>query len=173
MSDFSIQPMNREAALAILYWQYSGEYAIYNLSTEHAEAEIRFFVDPDNHYYAIHTLADGLIGFCCFGHDAQVPGGDYSRDYGDNYGGDHEVEVLDIGLGMRPDLTGQGKGNAFLRAILLFAQQTFAPQLFRATIASFNARSQRLFARHGFQEKARFMSGHTQPHEFVIVTRPA
>lgn len=161
MNDFTIQPMTREVAQAILSWQYSGEYAIYNLTSEYTEADVAPFLDPDNHYYAIHTPAAELVGFCCFGRDAQVPGGDYS------------TEALDVGLGMRPDWTGQGRGRLFLAAILAFAQQTFAPQLFRATIASFNVRSQRLFARHGFQEQTRFISGHAQRHEFVIVVRPA
>lgn len=165
MSHFVIKPMTAVDAQALLYWQYSGDYAIYSMSTEYAAADVHFFVDPRNRYYAIDRINDslgrGLGGFCCFGHDAQVPGGDYSE------------AALDIGLGMRPDLTGQGLGTLFLGTILDFARQTFAPQLFRATIASFNGRSRRVFAKQGFEERARFMSGHTQPHEFVIVIRPA
>jgi hypothetical protein len=43
----------------------------------------------------------GQIGFCCFGPDAQLRGGDY-----------HEP-ALDVGLGLRPDLVGKGLEVAF------------------------------------------------------------
>ena len=55
---------------------------------------------------------------CSFGIDAQVPGGDYS------------AQALDVGLGLRPDHTGQGLGVTFLGAILAFAQERYSPTNF-------------------------------------------
>ena len=100
-----------------------------------------------------------MIGFCCFGEDATVPGGTYAPD------------ALDIGLGIRPDLTSQGLGNGILSAILDFATRTYEPPAFRATIATFNIRSQRLFRRHHFAQESQFTAN--SGREFVIVRRPA
>ena len=53
--------------------------------------------DPTNRYHGV-TGEDHsqLIGFCCFGPDARVTGFAYDED------------SLDIGAGLRPDLTGRG-----------------------------------------------------------------
>ena len=47
---------------------------------------VRFFIDPQNRYYQIEDERGDFAAFCCFGWDAQVPGGDYSAD------------ALDVGL---------------------------------------------------------------------------
>ena len=59
---------------------------------------ITFFLAPKNGYLAVRDSEGALVGFCCFGFEGQVPGGDYS------------VDALDVGIGMRPELTGQGLG---------------------------------------------------------------
>ncbi len=65
-------------------------------------------------------------------------------------------EVLDVGVGMRPDMTGQGLGCRFVAAVLEFAAQKFAPRILRATIAGFNRRSARVFESLGFERMCRF-----------------
>src|SRR4051794_39830193 len=39
----------------------------------------------------------------------------------------HEDGVVEIGLGLRPDLTGRGLGGGFLEACLAFARERFHP----------------------------------------------
>jgi RimJ/RimL family protein N-acetyltransferase len=85
-----------------------------------------------------------MIGFCSFGSDGQVPGGDYSDD------------ALDIGVGMRPELTGQGKGADFFGAILGYALGTLNPELLRLTVAKFNLRALKLYENFGFEVKDEF-----------------
>ncbi len=67
---------------------------------------VKSFLEPRYAYHAAWRRDHGLAGFCCYGQDAQVPGGDYA------------APAIDVGLGMRPDLVGQGLGDEFLRSIL-------------------------------------------------------
>jgi hypothetical protein len=107
-------------------WQYIGPYALYNLSAEDEAAEVDFFLDPENGYFAILDDEGTLLGFCNFGADARVPGGDYSD------------EAVDIGMGMRPDLTGKGKGALYAAAVFDFAKTRYSEKRHRVTIAEFN-----------------------------------
>ncbi len=161
--DYTFTLVDKAVIQAILCWQYTGEYTLYNALLDPETADIdamsaEFFVNPHN-AYAAHDEAGILSGFCCFGVDAQVPGGDYISD------------ALDIGLGLRPDLTGQGLGASFLSAILALAQQEFDSLHLRATIALFNTRCQRIFVKNGFQPTQHFMSRSEPPLAFVVMER--
>lgn len=65
-----------------------------------------------------------------------------------------EDRTIDIGLGLRPDLTGKGLGLAFVEAGLAFARKRFAPRLF---VLSFNKRAIRIYERAGFTRVREFM----------------
>jgi RimJ/RimL family protein N-acetyltransferase len=114
-------------------------------------------INPQNGYFCIFAENEALVAFCCFGHDAQVPGGDYS------------APALDIGLGVRPDLTGQGRGLSFVEAVLGFAHHSFAPPTFRVTIADFNKRAQRVWEKAGFRPVQTFQRQYDDL-EFVVMT---
>jgi RimJ/RimL family protein N-acetyltransferase len=137
--EFAFQPMDEVSARAIHTWRHESPYDIYNANPEAADAFAEALLDPRFAYYAITSPRDDLVGYCCFGLDARVPGGNYVAD------------ALDVGLGMRPDLTGQGRGPGFFAAILDFARQTFAPRAFRLTVATFNQRALKVYERAGFR----------------------
>lgn len=150
--------MDKSSAREILTWRYEPPYDIYNEDPDKADPFVQALLDP---VYAYHTITDEhgeeLVGYCCFGADARVPGGDYSAD------------ALDVGLGMHPDLTGQGHGLAFFEAILDFARRTFAPQALRVTVAAFNQRAIRVYEKAGFEHEQAFQrSGDGM--EFVILS---
>ncbi len=67
------------------------------------------------------------------------------------------AEALDIGMGMRPDLTGQGKGSLYATAVFAFARNNYPYQLHRVTIAEFNDRAQQLCRQAGFVQNSRFV----------------
>ena len=61
-------------------------------------------------------------------------------------------DVLDYGLGLRPDLVGRGLGLDFFRAGLEFARERYRPRLIRLHVAAFNERAIKVYERAGFLE---------------------
>ncbi|MCU0522611.1 MAG: GNAT family N-acetyltransferase [Anaerolineae bacterium] len=138
-------PMDREAALDILTWRYPPPYDVYGLDVDPAQREgnVTYMVDPAKRFYAMRR-GELVVAFCSFGADAQVPGGEY--------GG----ESLDIGLGLRPELTGQGHGHIYVSAVVDFACEAFGPRSLRVTVAENNRRAFRVWRNAGFEPFARF-----------------
>ena len=153
-------PMDEKAARAISTWRYEPPYEIYSLDREDAEQVVGAFLNPEHAYHAIIDRTGDLVGYCCFGVEAQVPGGDYGNP------------ATDIGLGVRPDLTGQGLGATFVGAVLRLAQRDPAPAEFRVTVAEFNERALRVWKNAGFEPMQRFERT-LDGMPFVILTRGA
>lgn len=133
----SIHPISQQDADEIVTWRYEPPYAIYSLSRE----DLPVLLDPENRYFVVKDESSRRIGYCCFGDEARVPGGEYD---------DMEPFVVDVGVGMHPGLVGKGLGAAFVAAILHYATGEFNPGRFRVSIAAFNKRSQRTFIKLGF-----------------------
>lgn len=160
MPAVTIRPMSDAEAHAIVGWRYDPPYDVYGTGAEDPDA-VRSLLLPENAYYAILQHGD-LIGFCCFGHEAQVPGGDYRED------------AVDVGIGLRPELTGQGLGGQVLAAVLDVGRQTFGAGRFRATIAAWNRRSIRTFEKLGFKQTAMFRTeGNPASDTWVQLTSDA
>jgi RimJ/RimL family protein N-acetyltransferase len=140
---FTIKPMNKHDAEEICSWRYPVPYSMYDLTKDAIPA----LLNDENRYFSVYDGSGKLLGFCCFGEEARVPGGNYF---------DQDPGPLDVGLGMRPDKVGHGLGRLFIEAILAFAQNEFGMSKFRVSIASFNLRSQRAFIAQGFKEYIRF-----------------
>lgn len=156
--NLALSEMDETNARSILGWQYDGPYSFYNPNPSELERDLQTLTNPNNLYYAI-TKGDGiLVAYYCFGREAQVTGGDYS----DN--------ALDIGCGVRPDLTGRGFGHAVINAGLSFGLYKFAPRAFRAAVAVFNQRALRLCEKTGFSPLQTFRR-ETDEREFVIMIR--
>jgi RimJ/RimL family protein N-acetyltransferase len=154
----TVMPLTEEQIRTFVAWQYSGAYAMYNMSTEDMETQVRFFSDPENGYYAITDGQGELLGFCNFGADARVPGGQYM------------AEAIDIGMGMRPDLTGKGRGAQYAQAVFDFASSHYRERQQRVTIAEFNLRAQRLCRNFGFSQQSRFIR-ESDGKPFIIMVR--
>lgn len=143
-----IQPLNHAEALEICSWRYDGEYSFYDITDSPGVLEAL----TDGSYYSVKTVDDGeLIGFFCLGPHAQVPGGQIAGLYGGE-------DVIDVGIGMRPDLIGQGRGAAFLAAVIEFTVETFQPRRLRLSVATFNRRAIALYTKAGFRRLAAFDS---------------
>lgn len=139
---FVLKSMTEMAAREIAGWQYGGEYARYNTDPEDVEGAVRDFLDPSLDYWAVWHPDYGLAGFCCYGVEAHVPGGDYTES------------AIDVGLGLRPDLMGRGLGRWVLDAVMAERADEGLP--FRATVAAYTGRSRRLFEKAGFVEEHSF-----------------
>jgi [ribosomal protein S18]-alanine N-acetyltransferase len=157
----TIQPLTDAQIREFSGWQYDGPYALYNMTGENEAEQLAFFQNPANGYFAIVDEAGTLLGFCNFGADAQVPGGDYGDD------------AIDVGIGIRPDLTGQGRGAAYTQAVLAFAQAHYPGQALRVTIAAFNQRAQRVCEKHGFEVVDKFERAVDKRPFFIMIRRAA
>lgn len=155
----TFRPMTRAYAIEIAKWRYEEPYALNDPDPDGIPA----MLNPANAYHAMFSGAGDLIGFCCFGRDAQVPGGDYADE-----------RTLDVGEGMRPELTGKGGGNEFVASILDFARAEFSPAAFRVTVATVNERALRVWEKAGFARTHTFQ-GQTRRgrREFAQLIRRA
>ena len=157
--EFNVVTMSKKAAGEIASWKYPEPYIIYSLSP----LDIPFLENPSKRYFAVWDTADSLMGYCCFGEEARVMGGEYDEK---------DESVLDIGVGMCPERTGNGLGKFFVTAILRFALANYKSLRFRVTVAEFNVRSMRTFQSLNFVETVRF----NRPSDglaFVQLERPA
>jgi ribosomal-protein-alanine N-acetyltransferase len=140
--EYQVFPITAQDADDIATWKYPSPYDMYSLSVEF----IPTFLNPMNRYFIVRAREDNLVGFCCFGSEARVMGGDYMVD----------DSILDVGVGMRPDRVGKGEGRDFVEAVLSYATKRFKPVRFRVTIAEFNQRSLKTFRSLGFNQTHRF-----------------
>lgn len=155
---FTFRKMDEVCAREIIGWQYEPPYDIYNCSPNEVDDHIQWLLTPQYRYFSVWDDAEKLIGFCCFGEDARVPGGDYTAD------------ALDIGWGLKPDRTGQGFGVRFIEAIFDIARRHFSPLAFRVTVAAFNQRSVRVCEKVGFHPVQRFEKTDTHD-QFIVLKR--
>src|SRR5579875_3552421 len=157
--------MNEADARTIQTWQYDEPYAIYSYAP--SEDGLIEMLDRRSPYYAVRDEQDELIGFFCFGTSARVWHNDVPALYS-------EDQTIDIGLGMRPDLTGKGLGLAFVQAGLAFAKEQFAPRHFRLFVLPFNKRAIRVYEQAGFVRTGIYMQKYEDGERpFVEMCREA
>jgi RimJ/RimL family protein N-acetyltransferase len=160
-------PMTEDDARAIRAWRYPAPYDTYNMG-DSAEA-MREMLDRRSPFFAVRDESDELIGYVCFGTAATVGDVGEPRLF-------VEEGALYFGLGMHPDLTGQGKGLGlmFVRAGLDFARERFAPVSFRLYALAWNERAIRVYERADFQRVGvRHVSNRHGELDFVEMRRPA
>jgi [ribosomal protein S18]-alanine N-acetyltransferase len=134
-------------AEAIATWRYPGRDSTYDVGE---------VVTPQRGFWAVDHEAE-LAGYCCFGHEARVPGVE------------EEADTLDVGYGMRPDLVGHGRGREFVAAILAFGVSSFEPRLLRVLVLSWNERSRKVAAASGFDAAGVVTSAEG---DFLVLTKP-
>jgi len=149
-----VEEWNEAYAHEVATWHYEPPWDFYDMASDPADAaEMR---DPAKaeQYRAL------------FGENARLDAFWYFDWHGD---------VVEVGIGLRPDLTGRGLGESFLRAQLEYAAEQWHPATFRLFVAAWNERAIRLYERLGFREVAREMR-HFElvgDHEFIRMERPA
>lgn len=156
-----IRPATDSDVRQFAQWRYEPPYGAYDIAMEQ-QAAIDYFLREDVRCHVLIDKAD-LVGFCTFGQDAQVPGGDYEDD------------LLDIGLGMRPDHTNSGRGREYVEAVVDYALECFGTGGLRVTIAEGNRRAIKVWAAAEFLESSRFETDREilNSHDWVILQRDA
>ncbi|MBW4664300.1 MAG: GNAT family N-acetyltransferase [Chroococcus sp. CMT-3BRIN-NPC107] len=153
---FNFHLIDTNSVSAIVNWRYEPPYDLYNYLEE--DATLQYFLNPQNNFYKIVNENGDLVGYCSFGQDGQVSGGDYRYD------------ALDIGMRIRPDLAGQGKGIEYANAVLGFTENLLKPKAFRVTIAAFNRRALRLWQKLEFEPQQSF-ERKSDGMQFIILVR--
>ncbi|MEO8355479.1 MAG: GNAT family N-acetyltransferase [Chloroflexota bacterium] len=153
----SYWPTDEASAREFLQWKYEPPYAIYNYLPQYLEEDLVYHLDPANNMYSIYREGE-LVGYCSFGQDGRVTGGDYGE------------QALDIGLMIKPELTGQGLGSKFVKDVIRFARTQFKPNKLRVTILTTNLRAIRVWEKSGFQKTQTFKRERDEL-TFLIMTK--
>jgi RimJ/RimL family protein N-acetyltransferase len=143
-TSYSIYPINEENARSILNWRYDESLKFYNTNPSEIEETLQDFLNPENAYYSIFNNRNQLVAYCCFGADARVKGGNY------------DIEALDVGFGIRPNLSRRGITFRIINAVYDFAKSPKSTTLFRVTVAEFNQQAIRLYEKAGFKQVQKF-----------------
>ncbi|OZQ61046.1 hypothetical protein CA600_26320 [Paenibacillus sp. VTT E-133280] len=149
-----MEKLNADAARDILSWRYEQPYDFYN-NEQTPEAISEMLADS---YFSVFDDNKELVGFFCTGSSAQVPNESYTYSQG----------FIDIGLGMRPEFTGQGNGTLLFTAVLSQIDSMVGKSSKRLTVAKFNDRAIRLYEKKGFNREAEFAKGST---EFIVMIK--
>jgi [ribosomal protein S18]-alanine N-acetyltransferase len=151
MTDFVIRPMTAADARAIAAWRYPEPYSFYD-----AEADPPFLAE---------LLDPSQWGRRYFAADA-------AGELAGNFGFKLTDGVVEIGLSLRPDLTGQGLGRDFVEAGVEYAVSVLGATELALAVAAFNRRAITVYERAGFREVRRYAhETNGGVHEFVWMTR--
>jgi ribosomal-protein-alanine N-acetyltransferase len=150
----SIRQMTQSDAETIAGWHYEPPYSFYDATAD--ADDLRLLLDAgtrEGRSFSAFDDAGELVGFF-----------EYKPD------GDE----MEIGLGLRPDLTGRGLGREFVDAGLAYGRERFRPTRFRLAVATFNERAIRVYERAGF-ERVREYDHETNGgrHRFLEMAGPA
>lgn len=151
---YHFHPMDDADAGEISGWRYEPPYDFYDGDAD--PADLAELLDPkrrEDAYFSVRDEEGRLVGFFQFG---------------------EEDGVVDVGLGLRPDLTGRGLGSGFLSSGLEFARRRFAPGRFTLSVAAFNGRAIRVYERAGFRRGGVYThETNGAEHEFLSMRREA
>jgi ribosomal-protein-alanine N-acetyltransferase len=127
---FAFRPLSLDDVENLLAWRYDPPYQEYNPSNDPSdEAELRASVGTPTGLAAVEADTGELVGFL----ECRLAPG--------------EVE---IGLGLRPDLTGRGIGLPFTQAIVALVRETWDPARLTLDVLPWNERAAIVYERAGF-----------------------
>ena len=113
--ELTIEPATEETHRELASWRYPPPYDFY-------DGDVDPVLNPERYFGAFDEEGE-LVGFYYF---------------------EPKPPDLDYGLGLRPDLTGQGHG-------LEFARERYEPGRVYLHVAEFNERARRVYERAGFE----------------------
>ncbi|MBL1226320.1 GNAT family N-acetyltransferase [Enterococcus sp. BWR-S5] len=134
-----IQLMTQETAMIIAdQWTYEEPYSFYDASAD--EEDYQELIDPlqrDNQYYEMWKN-DELFGYFVILLNNPT--------------------TVELGLGLKPELTGKGFGQSFISEIMDFTAAKF-PEISKIelSVAAFNQRAIKTYLAVGFTESHHFL----------------
>jgi [ribosomal protein S18]-alanine N-acetyltransferase len=124
----TIQPASEATFRAMETWRYVPPYDFY-------DGDVEPVLNPERFFEAVDE-------------EGELVGHYYFEEKGD---------ALEIGLGLRPDLTRQGLGLEFFRAGVEFGRERFRAERIILAVAAFNERAVKVYERGGFRITGRHM----------------
>jgi ribosomal-protein-alanine N-acetyltransferase len=130
--------MSQAEAEEIAYnWHYEGKYSFYDIEADEEDlAEFLHEESRGNHTFSVKENGT-LIGFFTI---CEMNNG-----------------TVDIGLGMRPDITGNGFGLQFVNAGLAFSKEKYGCNYITLSVVTFNERAIKVYKRAGFEAVGTFI----------------
>jgi RimJ/RimL family protein N-acetyltransferase len=124
----TIRPASDATFRAMESWRYEPPYDFY-------DGDVEPVLNPERFYEALDE-DDSLVGFYYF---------------------EEKGDALEIGLGLRPELTGRGLGLEFFRAGVEFGRERYRATRIILAVAAFNERAVKVYERGGFHITGRHM----------------
>ena len=122
----TIRPASPQALEAIVSARYGPPYEFYDGDGEPV-------LNPERYYEALDEQGS-FVGHFYF---------------------EEKEGAVEIGLGLRPELTGQGLGLDFVIAGVKFARRRWSSRRIVLSVAAFNERAIKVYERAGFRETGR------------------
>lgn len=135
-------------------WRYPPPFDLY----DSGDAGLFLVRSPDGDGFSPAVDdAGALVAFAVLGAEARVRGQEPAPG------------VVDIGMGVRPDVTGRGLGARLLPQVVALAVDQGARTAVRAAVAGFNERSLALCASAGFRVVREFPGPGTRPFRELVL----
>ena len=136
-------------------WHYNDMYSFYDM--ENDPEDLEEIITPKlrgDKYYQVVDDQDELVGYFCLERLSE--------------------EKVEVGLGLRPDLTGRGLGLNFVKEIEAFIQNNFNYELIILSVASFNKRAIKVYQRAGFKiDGSKLQKSNDGVYEFINLSKTA
>jgi [ribosomal protein S18]-alanine N-acetyltransferase len=120
--ELAIAQASEETLRRLRTWRYPPPYDFY-------DGDVDPVLNPERFFEARDAVVGDVVGFYYF---------------------EPKPPDLDYGLGLRPDLTGQGRGLEFFTAGLEFGRERYRPARVILHVATFNVRARIVYERAGF-----------------------
>ena len=132
---FIFRPLEQADADKIITWQYDKAYRRYDGKTFKWYLQTYLLLPFlsslfRSYHFAVEDEQGNLVGMFRF---SRMP-----------------ENRLDIGVALRPDLTGHGNGLAFIQAGLDFGKKRYKPSYFSLNVAANNPRAIKVYTLAGF-----------------------
>jgi hypothetical protein len=146
---FRVRQLTIEDGLDLAGWSRPGAWHI----EDALEAP-----EPDEGYWAVVDSTDTLLGFCCVGAAARVPGAPQ-----DDY-------VIDVAIGIRPQLAGRGWSGELGRVAVRYAASVALDRRLRTTVPDWNEAGRHAAKQAGFSWVSNRVWNHQQYEIFEQTT---
>lgn len=127
-----IEQLNDDYAIEIAnHWKYPDPYSFYNMTADPEDYEEIICADLRKDHYFQVVNDEGLYGFFAL----------YPVD-----------DTLELGLGIKPEYTGKGEGEAFIRLIMSYIKNNYQVSTIFLSVVDFNIRAQKVYEKIGFKK---------------------